>query len=76
LVRDLGFEAPQRLRLDAVRGLKHIKEAALDLALPDNTTKTGRGGGGGNKGWCEWIVVGGVGVMSKAHQRGGGWGDC
>jgi hypothetical protein len=36
-------ELPQRLRLDAVRGLKHIKEAALDLALPDNTTKTGMG---------------------------------
>lgn len=35
-----GKELPQRLRLDAVRGLKHIKEAALDLALPDNTTKT------------------------------------
>jgi hypothetical protein len=34
-------ELPQRLRLDAVRGLKHIKEAALELALPDNTTKTG-----------------------------------
>jgi hypothetical protein len=34
-------ELPQRLRLDAVRGLKHIKEAALELTLPDNTTKTG-----------------------------------
>jgi hypothetical protein len=34
-------ELPQRLRLDAVRGLKHIKEAALDLTLPDNTVKTG-----------------------------------
>jgi hypothetical protein len=36
-------ELPQHLRLNAVRGLKHIKEAALDLLLPDNTTKTGIG---------------------------------
>lgn len=33
-------ELPQRLRLDAVRGLKHIKEAALNLELPDHSTKT------------------------------------
>ena len=43
MVHSATQELPQRLRLDAVRGLKHIKEAALDLALPDNTTKTGMG---------------------------------
>lgn len=38
----IAQELPHRLHLDAVRGLKNIKEAALDLTLSGtDVTKTG-----------------------------------